>query len=78
MGLEPDRERDMGNRFPKPPPVPKDVMADPEKKRKWDQYWRKAHEDWAEFMKEGSYKRTRGKEENEEWIRRNLRKDDDQ
>ena len=77
MGLEPDRERDMGNRFPKPPQMPKDVQSDPLKRKEWNNYWRKVHEDWAEFMKEGSYRRTKGKQENEEWIRRNLKKDED-
>lgn len=76
MGLEPDRERDVGNRFPKPPPMPHDVVSDPVKRKKWDDYWAKVRSDWAEFLKESSYPRTKGKEENEEWIRRNLRENE--
>ena len=51
-GMEPDKERDFNNRFPKPPKMPDDVFKDPAKRKQWDEYWRKARDEWSCFLKD--------------------------
>jgi len=67
MKYDADYEKDFSNRFPKPPKMPDDVVSDPEKRKMWNEYWKRVHDDWASFLKDMKNKDMEG---GSNWLRR--------
>ncbi len=58
-GFDPDKEWDLGNRYPAPPKMPDEIKSDPKKKKQWNEYWEKAKNDWSDYIRDQKNKEKR-------------------
>jgi len=56
---DPDKEWDMGNRYPVPPKMPDEIKGDPERKKLWNEYWSRAKDEWSDHIRDQKNKERR-------------------